>query len=66
MKKLYIYIYIIVYFSGVGVFANKAILKGEFILEYAGELVFHEEGQKREEEYPEHFGSFLFFYNKYW
>ena len=47
---------------GKGVFATKMFKKGSFLLEYKGELISQEEGERREEEYDESLGSFIFFF----
>ena len=47
---------------GKGVFATKMFQKGSFLLEYKGELISQEEGERREEEYDESLGSFIFFF----
>jgi SET domain-containing protein len=53
-----------------GVFANKDYRKGEFIVEYDGELINKKEGEKREKEYQQDLGSYIFFYSshgkKFW
>lgn len=41
---------------------EKEFQQGDFLLEYRGELLSLQEGEKREEEYPEDKGSFLFFF----
>lgn len=50
---------------GDGVFAIKDFKCGEFLLEYAGNLVSKVEGEKLQKKYSEDVGSFLFFYNDY-
>ena len=56
--------------TGYGVFAKKLYSKREFLLEYDGELLPAKEGYKREKEYPEERGSFLYFFRdqgrSYW
>ena len=48
---------------GFGVFTTKPFSKGSFLLEYAGDLVSEEEGEKRHEEYGTRgLGSFLYFF----
>lgn len=42
-------------------FTTKVFLKGQFLLEYKGELITQDEGFSREEEYDADLGSFLFF-----
>ena len=51
---------------GYGVFATKAAMKGQFLLQYPGEAIMLKEGEEREKKYPKDLGSYLFFYNKYW
>lgn len=43
-------------------FSTKKFSKGEFLLEYKGELVSEDEGYQREESYGAELGSFLFFF----
>lgn len=50
------------YFLGRGVFATEYFSKGSYLLEYKGELLTEEEGVKREQEYNESLGSFIFFF----
>ena len=45
--------------SGRGVFTTRRFSKGDFLLEYKGELVSHKEGCEREISYPEDLGSYL-------
>lgn len=49
-------------FIGRGVFTTKKFSKGDFLLEYKGELVSEDEGYQREELYEPKLGSFLFFF----
>lgn len=49
---------------GYGLFTTKQFRKGDFLLEYAGEHISSEEGEKREDDYPESMGNFLFFFGK--
>ncbi|PIK59075.1 putative histone-lysine N-methyltransferase pr-set7-like [Apostichopus japonicus] len=49
-------------FIGSGVFCEKRFKKGDFLLEYQGELISQEEGEHREANYPEDKGSFLYFF----
>jgi hypothetical protein len=44
------------------VFTTKKFSKGDFLLEYKGELVPEDEGYRREESYEPELGSFLFFF----
>lgn len=58
------------YFVGKGLFASKEYSPGEFIVEYAGELINRKEGLKREKCYPLEKGSYIYFFlfdsKKYW
>ena len=48
---------------GWGVFAEKAFLKGSFLLEYRGELISQGNGEEREILYEkEKHGCFLYFF----
>uniref|UniRef100_K1PFJ0 Histone-lysine N-methyltransferase pr-set7 n=1 Tax=Magallana gigas TaxID=29159 RepID=K1PFJ0_MAGGI len=47
---------------GKGVFAKKDYKKGEFILEYDGELISRREGENREKNYSSALGSYIFFF----
>lgn len=47
---------------GWGVFTKRTFTKGEFLLEYKGELVSEKEACVREATYPADVGSFLFFF----
>ncbi|XP_055999196.1 uncharacterized protein LOC125672892 isoform X3 [Ostrea edulis] len=47
---------------GKGLFANKEYTAGEFIMEYAGELINRKEGLKREKCYPLEKGSYIYFF----
>ncbi|XP_033116600.1 N-lysine methyltransferase KMT5A-like [Anneissia japonica] len=62
-KTLYIIPCIVVslfeFFSGKGVFATKEFFPGDFLLEYAGELISAEEGENREETLPSVFRFFF-------
>ncbi|XP_028417446.1 histone-lysine N-methyltransferase set-1-like [Dendronephthya gigantea] len=49
---------------GRGVFTTKTFSKGDFLLEYKGELISQEEGYIREKNYPDDLGSFLFFFQQ--
>ncbi|XP_068739207.1 N-lysine methyltransferase KMT5A-like, partial [Montipora capricornis] len=51
-------------FIGRGVFTTKEFSKGQFLLEYKGELISQDEGYSREQSYDEDLGSFLFFLTK--
>lgn len=52
----------VIYFTGRGVFTTKDFHAGDFLLEYAGELISHRQALKREQEYSETDGSFLYFF----
>ena len=52
----------IILFLGRGVFTTKKFSKGDFLLEYKGELVSEDEGYQREDLYETELGSFLFFF----
>ena len=43
-------------------FTTKFFSKGDFLLEYRGELITGDEGSKREDLYDPDLGSFLFFF----
>ena len=49
---------------GKGVFTQKSFtkLKGDFLLEYRGELITSDEAEHREKMYSEEHGSFLFYF----
>jgi SET domain-containing protein len=55
---------------GKGLFADKEYSPGEFIVEYAGDLINRKEGLKREKYYPQEKGSYIYFFlfnsKKYW
>ncbi|XP_048750683.2 uncharacterized protein LOC125662490 [Ostrea edulis] len=55
---------------GKGVFALRDFSKGEFLLEYEGELLNFKEGSRRMKEYPQHLGSYIYLFNfknkKFW
>jgi histone-lysine N-methyltransferase SETD8 len=58
------------YISGKGVFALRDFSKGEFLLEYDGELLSYKEGARRMKEYDENIGSFIYLFTfkdkKFW
>ena len=54
------------HFLGFGVFTTANVEAGEFLLEYRGELVSSDEGNRRRKQYHPNLGSYLFFYNKFW
>ena len=45
-------------------FTTKEFSKGQFLLEYKGELISQDEGYSREQSYDEDLGSFLFFFKE--
>ena len=45
-------------------FTTKEFSKGQFLLEYKGELISQDEGYSQEQSYDEDLGSFLFFLRK--
>ncbi|XP_063398655.1 uncharacterized protein LOC134683344 isoform X2 [Mytilus trossulus] len=47
---------------GKGVFAERSFSKGEFLLEYDGDLVSNKEGTRRLEEHSNTFGCYVFFF----
>lgn len=47
---------------GRGVFTTKLFSKGDFLLEYKGELITEDEGSRREDLYDPDLGSFFFFF----
>jgi len=47
---------------GRGVFATKAFYQGDFLLQYRGQLITEAEANRREQEYNEELGSFLFYF----
>jgi len=49
---------------GYGLFAREEINKGDFLLEYRGELIDIDEAEKREKEYIDRrLGSFMYFFS---
>ena len=56
--------------KGRGVITNRDFKKGEFVVEYAGEIVTYSEAVKREEKYDEDIGCYMFFFRhkgrSYW
>lgn len=48
--------------SGYGAFTEKFFRKGDFLVEYVGELISYEEALYREIHYKPSMGSFLFFF----
>lgn len=51
--------------KGRGIFANKDLSKGDFVVEYAGDLMSLEEGKAREDEYSEdaEIGCYIYFFS---
>jgi len=51
--------------KGRGIFANKDLSKGDFIVEYAGDLMSLEEGKAKEDEYSEdaEIGCYIYFFS---
>ncbi|XP_061183913.1 N-lysine methyltransferase KMT5A-like isoform X2 [Saccostrea echinata] len=47
---------------GKGLYAGKEFQQGEFILEYAGDLISRKKGLAREKTYPSHKGSYIYFF----
>jgi len=49
--------------SGDGVFTTQEFSRGDFLLEYKGDLINYDEAQRREKEYADaDLGSFLYFF----
>lgn len=50
--------------KGRGIFANQDLRKGDFVVEYAGDLMSLEEGKEKEAEYSEdaEIGSYIYFF----
>ncbi|XP_076105616.1 uncharacterized protein LOC143073743 [Mytilus galloprovincialis] len=48
--------------KGKGVFASKFFQKGDFLMEYHGELISGNDGKRRLKEYPNSFGSYIMFF----
>ena len=48
--------------KGRGIFANQDLRKGDFVVEYAGDLMSLEEGKEKEAEYSEdaEIGSYIY------
>ena len=71
-KYLYLFLGFVMFkylylFLGFGVFAMKRFKKGDFIVQYVGDLVDSVEAAKREKLYEQSgYGSFLYFFAKYW
>jgi hypothetical protein len=47
---------------GSGVFAKKVFFRGDFLLQYRGEVITGKEGERRLEHGNPNLGSFLYFY----
>ena len=62
--------YLFLLLTGYGTFTTREFAQGDFLLQYRGEIITHEEGEHRQENYPVDKGSFLFFFQdkggKYW
>ena len=52
--------------KGRGVFADHDFCKGDYICEYHGDLTTKTEGLKRQKEYKEEEGNYLFFFDNYY
>lgn len=52
--------------SGYGIFATKTFQPNEFLLEYPGELISKQEGERRRISYHNDIGSYIFFVNNQW
>lgn len=48
--------------TGKGVFAERFFKKGEFLLEYDGDLISHKEGGQRLEKHSKRLGCYVFFF----
>ena len=54
---------VIVFYAGYGVFAEQEFKKGDFIVEYTGDLITNEEAARREAEYEtEDVGCFMYYF----
>lgn len=51
---------------GYGVFTDCKIKCGEFIVEYAGQLISRQRGEELDDMYSDDDGSFLFFFERNW
>ncbi|XP_067040063.1 N-lysine methyltransferase KMT5A-A-like isoform X1 [Acropora muricata] len=49
-------------YIGKGVFATREFQMGDFLLQYKGELISGEEGERREKRYSSDLGNFLYFF----
>ncbi|XP_022104267.1 uncharacterized protein LOC110986593 isoform X2 [Acanthaster planci] len=49
-------------YIGHGTFVTKDFAKGDFLLQYRGEVISQSEGESRQESYPVEKGSFLYFF----
>lgn len=52
--------------AGSGVFTTTDFERGAFLLEYQGDHITKEEGERRDEEYLSSHGSYLFFHGNEW
>ena len=50
------------FFLGKGIFTARSFRKGEFLLEYRGDLLNYSEAKEKEKEYVEEDGSFMFYF----
>lgn len=63
----YFILFILSYqFLEYGIFTNKEFKKGEFLLQYMGEILSRQEGERRLEELDSSLGSYLFFFKDVW
>jgi len=54
---------VVVYHAGYGVVADQEFKKGDFIVEYRGDLITSEEAARREAEYEtEDMGCFMYYF----
>ena len=49
--------------KGRGIITRRAYAPSEFVCEYVGELITFNDGKRREMEYDESIGSFLYFFH---
>lgn len=52
-------------FTGKGIFTAKDFKKGDFLLEYRGDLLEYSEAKEKEKQYNEDDGSFMFYFRYY-
>ena len=60
--KTGISVYYNIFFSGKGIFAATDFKKGEFLLEYRRDLLSYSVAKKKESEYGDKYGSFMFYF----